>query len=67
MIKYNDSIEKVIKRSDFREMTGISRTTEWRALKKGTLPKLIKVEDKILGYSYSSYLKWIEENTLNYQ
>lgn len=60
-------IEKIIKRSDFRDLAGISRTTEWRALKKGLLPKVIKIENRVLGYSYSSYLKWIEKNTLNHQ
>lgn len=60
-------IEKIITRSVFRELAGISRTTEWRALKKGLLPKVIKIENRVLGYSYSSYLKWIEKNTLNHQ
>jgi len=56
--------DRIISRKEFRELIGISRTSEWKMLQAGTLPKLIKVNDKILGYSESDYQKWLEKNTL---
>ena len=55
--------DRIISRKKFRELTGISRTTEWRMLQAGLLPKVIKVNGKILGYKESDYKKWIKKNT----
>ena len=55
--------ERIILRKEFRELTGISRTTEWRMLQAGDLPKAIKVKNKTLGYLESEYRKWLKKNT----
>ena len=57
--------ERVISRKQFRELTGISRTTEWRLDKEGCLPDKIVIRGNILGYSESSYYSWLELHSLN--
>jgi predicted DNA-binding transcriptional regulator AlpA len=53
---------EVVKRKEFRKITGMSRATEWRHAQKGTLPDYVVVEGKTLGYAKQSVLKWIKEN-----
>ncbi|MFB9136373.1 helix-turn-helix transcriptional regulator [Vibrio olivae] len=57
--------EKIISRAEFRTLTGMSRTTEWKALNKGLLPDIVKLDNRILGYSLSSYMDWIAKNTFS--
>lgn len=51
--------ERIITRKEFRELTGISRTKEWRLGQKGLLPNTIEVNARILGYLESSYIEWL--------
>ncbi len=55
--------DRIISRKEFRELTGISRTSEWRMLQTGLLPKIITINNRILGYKESDYKKWIKRNT----
>ena len=55
--------DRIIQRNEFRELTGISRTSEWRMLQAGLLPKVIKVNNRILGYLESDYKDWLSRNT----
>ena len=56
-------VDRIIQRDEFRELTGISRTTEWRMLQAGLLPKMIKINNRILGYLESDYQNWLRKNT----
>lgn len=56
-------VDRIIQRNKFRELTGISRTTEWRMLNAGLLPKIIKVNNRMLGYLESDYKEWLFKNT----
>lgn len=56
-------VNRIIQRNEFRELTGISRTTEWRMLQAGVLPKVIKINNRILGYLESDYNDWLSKNT----
>lgn len=51
--------ERIISRSQFRELTGISRTSEWRLAQEGRLPAVIKIDGRILGYRESDYQEWL--------
>lgn len=56
-------VNRIIQRNEFRELTGISRTTEWRMQQAGSLPKVIKINNRILGYRESDYNDWLSKNT----
>jgi len=56
-------VDRIISRKEFRKLTGISRTTEWRMLQVGLTPKVIKIDHKILGYLERDYQEWIDKNT----
>ncbi|HCH1566060.1 TPA: hypothetical protein N2907_001684 [Vibrio parahaemolyticus] len=55
--------ERIISRREFRNLTGISRTTEWRLAQKGKLPTSIVIDNVVLGYRESSYLTWLDSNS----
>ncbi len=55
--------DRIIKRTQFRELTGISRSTEWRLHQEGKLPALVEVNGIKLGYRESSYHDWLQSNT----
>jgi len=55
-------LERVISRVNFRKLTGMSRTTEWRLAQKKLLPKELKISGKHMGYLESSYNNWLNEN-----
>jgi len=58
----HQSLERVISRVKFRELTGISRTTEWRLAQKNLLPKQLEISGRHMGYLESSYIAWLELN-----
>ena len=55
--------ERIISRKEFRELTGISRSSQWKMTREGKLPPEVKLNDNwILGYRYSDYLQWLQNN-----
>ena len=59
------NIDRIIKKYEFRHLSGISRTTEWRWMRRGLLPQAVVIDGRILGYRESSYIKWLEDNSNN--
>ena len=53
--------ERIISRAKFRELTGISRSSEWRLRQKGKLPTVVEVNGRKLGYPESAYNAWIKQ------
>lgn len=53
--------DRIISRAQFRELTGISRTTEWRLAQEGKLPAVIEVNGRVLGYLASAYTAWLKQ------
>ena len=43
------TIERVIRRNEFRELTGFSRSKEYRLSRKGLLPAILKLDGKVQG------------------
>ena len=56
-------LDRIIKPEQFRELTGLSRTTVHRMKLAGTLPTAVVINNRVLGFLESSYLKWLEENS----
>lgn len=54
--------DRIISRSEFRELTGISRTSEWELARRGKLPALVVIENRKLGYLESAYRDWLKAN-----
>lgn len=55
--------DRIITRKEFRELTGLSRTSEWRKQQEGLLPPIVALNNKILGYRMSDYNEWLDNNT----
>ncbi|MFK5915354.1 MAG: hypothetical protein QM484_13365 [Woeseiaceae bacterium] len=55
--------DRIISRLEFRTLTGISRTTEFRMNRTGNLPAAVVIDGRILGYRESAYLSWLEKNS----
>ena len=51
--------DRILSRAQFRELTGISRTYEWRLGQDGKLPAVVKIDGHVLGYKESDYLDWL--------
>jgi predicted DNA-binding transcriptional regulator AlpA len=54
--------DHIISRTQFRELTGISRSTEWRLAQENQLPALVEINGRALGYLSSSYTQWLQQN-----
>jgi len=55
--------DRIISRAQFRELTGMSRTTEWRLNQEGKLPAVIEVNGRALGYLESAYIAWLKQHS----
>jgi len=53
----------IITRNQFRSLTGLSRTSEWRLAREGKLPPLVVVHGRKLGYIEADYNLWLAKNT----
>ncbi len=56
-------LDRILSRAEFRELTGLSRTSEWRLAKDGKTPSPVIIDGRIIGYRKSSYLLWLEAHT----
>jgi predicted DNA-binding transcriptional regulator AlpA len=56
--------EKVITRVEFRMLTNMSRSKEYRLSRKGLLPAPFLLDGKIQGYPESDYRNWLKKNTV---
>ncbi|MCG9626026.1 AlpA family phage regulatory protein [Vibrio mediterranei] len=54
--------DRIISRAQFRELTGISRTTEWRLSQEGKLPAVVEIDGRVLGYLESAYHAWLNQH-----
>lgn len=62
-LKENSNIDRVISRSEFAELTGLSRTSVWRLINSGNAPKVVEINGRIIGFRESAYLQWLDEHT----
>ena len=62
-ISQQSNPDRILSRSEFRELTNLSRTQEWRMLNAGKLPAAVVIDGRILGFRESAYLDWLEKNT----
>ena len=58
-----EKLNTVISRKKIRALIGISRTTEFRWITKGLLPRIVKVDGRIIGYCEKSYNIWLDDHT----
>ena len=56
-------LDRIISRAQFRELASLSRTREWRMQKEGSLPPLVKINGRTLGYRASAYSAWLKKNS----
>ena len=54
--------DRILSRSEFRELTGISRTSEWDLSRQGKLPPLVVIDGRKLGYLESAYNQWLQQH-----
>ncbi len=55
--------DRIIPRAEFRELTGMSRTSEWDLSRRGMLPALVIIDGRKLGYLESAYREWLQANS----
>tara|TARA_R110001583_G_scaffold100539_1_gene246575 strand:+ start:4549 stop:4761 length:213 start_codon:yes stop_codon:yes gene_type:complete len=63
-INSNVILEKVITRAEFRMLTNMSRSKEYRLSRKGLLPASFLLDGKVQGYPESDYNNWLKNNTV---
>ncbi|MDG3089113.1 AlpA family phage regulatory protein [Vibrio hannami] len=64
MAKQTTNTDRIIRRPAFRELAGISSSTEWRMSQRGELPKSVVVGGRVLGYLESSVNEWLTTHTV---
>lgn len=60
----HSTIDRIISRAEFRQLTGIGRTSEHYLLKDGKLPPMVVICGRRLGYRESGYKRWLEANSV---
>lgn len=56
-------LDIIISRAQFRKLTSLSRTSEWKLQKLGNLPPVVKINGRILGYRASAYSAWLKQHS----
>lgn len=54
---------KLLRFTDVRERTGLSRSTVWRLERRGAFPKHIKVSANIVAWLEEDVVEWIRSKT----
>ena len=54
---------KLLRFTDVRERTGLSRSTVWRLERRGAFPKHVKVSANIVAWLEEDVVEWIRSKT----
>jgi prophage regulatory protein len=52
--------DKILRRPEVEERTGLSRSSLYEAIKKGLFPKPLKLTERSVGWAESVINQWIE-------
>jgi prophage regulatory protein len=58
--------DQILAPSTVRKLTGLGRTTIWRATREGRFPPPIKLSTNRIGWSRRAVEAWLEANTLSF-
>jgi prophage regulatory protein len=53
--------DRILRDSEVRERTGLSRTTRWRLIRKGTFPQPVLITERAIGWRETDIQLWIDE------
>lgn len=53
--------DKILRTAEVMQMTGMSRSTLWRAYRHGDFPSPIQITDKSVGWRLSDVQRWIAD------
>ncbi|RRQ22915.1 helix-turn-helix transcriptional regulator [Thiohalobacter thiocyanaticus] len=53
--------DKILRTAEVMQMTGMSRSTLWRAYRHGDFPTPIRITDKSVGWRLSDVQRWIAD------
>jgi prophage regulatory protein len=51
--------ERILRDSECRHRTGLSRTTRWRLIRTGKFPKPVKLTEQAIGWRQSEVDEWL--------
>ncbi len=51
--------DSILREPDVKRRTGLSRTTRWAMVRKGTFPKPVKLTAKAIGWRESEIDAWV--------
>ncbi|WP_404292119.1 helix-turn-helix transcriptional regulator [Microvirga sp. RSM25] len=54
---------RILRESEVRECTGLSRTTRWRLIRSNKFPAPVHISDHAVGWKESDIQAWIEART----
>ena len=52
--------ERIVRETDRRYITSISRTKAWQLEKEGLFPKRIRLGNRSVGWKLTELLEWVE-------
>ena len=55
--------DTILRERQVRERTGLSRTTRWAMVRKGTFPKPVALTSRAIGWRASDIDSWIKSRT----
>ncbi|MEB8389263.1 AlpA family transcriptional regulator [Rhodobacteraceae bacterium KMM 6894] len=55
--------DRILRRKDVEELTGLSRSTIYRHVSAGTFPAPIKLTERLIGWRESAISSWMHSRT----
>jgi prophage regulatory protein len=56
--------DRILRDKELDELTGTSRTTRWRLIKKGEFPAPVQISDTTIGWRESVIQEWIRSRPM---
>jgi prophage regulatory protein len=54
-------LDRIIREREVEAITGLARTTRWRAVKAGTFPKPVRLTPSTIGWCQTDLARWLAE------
>ena len=54
-------IDRCVRETECKHITGLSRTRRWELEREGKFPKRIKLSERAVAWGLSDLMNWVEE------
>lgn len=55
------AIDRILRRQEVEQLTGLSRSTLYRQVRRGAFPSPVRITERLIGWHESAIRAWLDQ------